>query len=67
MGGQKSTVSLLKNSGLVFLGFMQNPIKTTHEQRTKIPGCLGYIGDYILPSYVGIMIIIHTPLQGSLH
>ena len=32
MGGQKSTGSLLKSSGLVFLGFMQNHIKTTHEQ-----------------------------------
>ena len=34
--------------------------QTTHTQigfeQWKNPGCLGYIGDEILPSYIGIVI-----------
>ena len=38
-----------------------NIVVYIHEQR-KIPGCLGYIGDEILPSYVGIRIPMKQPV-----
>ena len=34
-----------------------NPTKQKHVSNEKrAPGCLGYIGDEILPSYIGIII-----------
>ena len=35
---------------------MVTPVKKRHMSNEKNPGCLVYIGDDILPSYVGITI-----------
>ena len=43
----------------------EGPRPWDHVSDDKNPGCLGYIGDEILPSYIGIIIfpIIRIPIK----